>query len=337
MVQRARPVLIALAWLGLLAAGCGGDPASGPAVPAGPVPADASVRGVVTATVTGGPVAGAVFTVGGSVAGRSGSDGSFGLELADGVHQVTVAAPGYVERVTRIRSPATDVAVDVIPEAAPWTLEFYRELARNGAGGGELEPLVRWEVEPVFYIDTRPEPATREAIPPETVAFVREAIRVSVSLLTGGRFTGEQVHVTNEPPPDLTPGTVVLRWDAREVADVAGTANAFAFHVGGPANVVVFRHIEQTWAVHHEIGHVMGLYHPLGGYRPTHMWYSGNLEPPHFTEWDLFHARVLYSRPPGNVDIDRDPPGFALGGPAATTGAVAAPRGPVICPPSPAR
>jgi len=121
---------------------------------------------------------------------------------------------------------------------------------------------------------------------------------------------------------------VPLRWNAAEVSERAETANAFAYRVGGDANVVVFRHIPETWAVHHEIGHVMGLYHPLGGLRPSHMWYSGELEPPHFTEWDIFHAQAMYARPPGNTDVDVDPPGFVIGGTAAGTDAGA---GPIVC------
>lgn len=305
--------LAGCAAVALTFAGCGGDSA-GPA-PTAPAPSpSATVSGTVTATVTGAPVPNASFSVGGQVVGGSGAGGAFGLDLPDGVHQVAISAPGFVERSTRLRAPATGVTLDLIPDAGPWTLDFYRELVRNGAGGGELEPLTRWDFEPTFYIDTRPEPTTGDEIPEETVAFVREAIRVTVPLLTDGRFTGEQVHATDDPPPDLTHGAVVLRWNAAEVADRAGNANAFAFHVGGPANVIVFRHLEETWAVHHEIGHVLGLYHPLGGHRRSHMWYSGELEPPHFTEWDIFHAQVLYARPSGNLDVDRDPPDFVLGG-----------------------
>lgn len=301
----------AAALLALLAAGgCGGggDGSGAPAPPVSPAPpsASATYRGVLTATVTGAPVAGATLTAGG-VSARSGAGGVFGLTLPPGDHRVTISAPGFVSRTTTIRAPNDAAALDVIPEGGPWNLAFYRELVRNGAGGGTLRPLTRWNAEPEFFIDTRPEPTTGDAIPEETVAFVREAIGVTVKLLTGGQFTGERVTATDSPPADLTPGTVVLRWNTAEVVERAGAADAFAFPVGGPANVVVFRHLDGTYAVHHEIGHVLGLYHPLDGNRPSHMWFKGELEPPHFTEWDIFHARVLYSRPPGNTDVDVDP------------------------------
>ena len=316
-----------LALAGLLLIACGGGEPAPPVAPTTPAPSSASVRGILTRTVEGGPVSGATLSAGG-VTTRSGADGSFGLDLPAGQHRLTVSGPGIVERTTTIRAPQDALALDVIPEDGPWTVDFYREIARNGAGGGELEPLTPWDGEPTFFIDTRPEPTTGAEIPGETIEFVKDAIRVTVPLLSGGRYAGERIEATRQPPADMTPGTVILRWNAEEVSEFAETADAFAYRVGGDANVVVFRHIPETWAVHHEIGHVMGLYHPLGGHRPSHMWYSGHLEPPHFTEWDIFHAQVLYSRPAGNTDVDVDPAGFVSGGAA---GAAARASAPVVC------
>lgn len=314
-----------LAACGLALGSCGGGEPITPTTPPAP-PASASVRGILTRTVEGGPVAGATLSAGGTT-GRSGADGSFALDLPAGEHRITVSGPGIVERTTTIRAPNGTLELDVIPTGGPWNLDFYREIARNGSGGGKLEPLMSWEAEPTFYIDTNPEPTTGMEIPEETIEFVREAIRVTVPLLSGGRYTGESIVATKEPPEDRTPGTVILRWHAAEVARFTENANAFAHQVGGSWNVVVFRHLEETWAVHHEIGHVMGLFHPVDGLRPSHMWYSGELEPPHFTEWDIFHAQVMYSRPAGNTDVDVDPPGFVIGG---TATAAEARAGPVV-------
>jgi hypothetical protein len=58
----------------------------------------------------------------------------------------------------------------------------------------------------------------------------------------------------------------------------------------------------------HELGHALGYYH--NGVQPSvmggHVLASCNLE--HFTPDEQLVARVLYSRPPGNVEPDRDPP-----------------------------
>ncbi len=302
MARSALPVASLALVAALFGCGGGGDPV--PTAP--PPPPDASFRGVVTATVTGTPAAGVTLRADGQAA-QSASDGSFGLDLPAGEHRITLSGSGFVERTTTIRAPNRNARLDLIAEAPPWDFAFYRELVRNGAGGGDLEPLRRWDQEPAFYIDTRPEPTTGDPVPEEAVALVREAIRVTLSLLTDGRLTGENIEAGENPPEDMTEGTVVFRWNAAEVEEEIGVGDAFAYRVGGPANVVVFRHFDETRAVHHEIGHVLGLYHPLGGHRPSHMWFSGELAPPHFTEWDIFHSRILYARPAGNTDPDVDP------------------------------
>ncbi len=323
--MRRAPPLLSLLLPAALFAGCGSSsPATTPSPRLHTGLGDSAalgagnVFGSLTTTVDGRPVSGAALSAAG-VSTRSAGDGSFAMRLPPGLHRLTISGPGIVERTTTIRAPAEGVRLDAIPESGPWTLAFYREIARNGTD--DLLPLTRWDSEPRFFIDTRPEPTTGAEIPEETVAFVREAIRVTLPLLSGGRLTGEHIEATPEPPADMTPGTVILRWNAAEVSEFADTADAFAFRVGGPANVVVFRHLSETWAVHHEIGHVMGLFHPVGGHRPSHMWYSGELEPPHFTEWDIFHARVLYARPAGNTDVDVDPTGFVPGSIAGSVSA----------------
>jgi hypothetical protein len=148
---------------------------------------------------------------------------------------------------------------------------------------------------------------------------VASAITAVLPLLTNGRWAGSQVESGATPPPDLTAGTVVVRWDPVEIARTAGAASGITRGVGGNASVVVLRSIEETGVIYHELGHVLGLYHPLGGHRPSHMLGSGTAAPPFFTEWDVFHSRVLYSRPPGNTDVDNDPSGSFIGASALET------------------
>ena len=102
-----------LAACGLVLSACGGGEPAAPTAPPAP-PASASVRGVLTRTVEGGPVAGATLNAGGTTA-RSGVDGSFALDLPAGEHRITVSGPGIVERTTTIRAPNGALALDVIP------------------------------------------------------------------------------------------------------------------------------------------------------------------------------------------------------------------------------
>ncbi len=203
--------------------------------------------------------------------------------------------------------------VDVIETDSLWNLDFYRELVRDGAGGGSLKPLNPWTVEPRFYVDLRPETGSGRRDSGRLRWRRRAAIAEVLPLLTNGRWSGSVVESGSDPPADLTSGTVVVRWDPIEIARSAGAASGITRGVGGNASVVVLRSIEETGVIYHELGHVLGLYHPLGGHRPSHMLGSGTPTPPFFTEWDVFHSRVLYARPPGNTDVDNDPSGFVVG------------------------
>lgn len=269
--------------------------------------------GFVLETVSGAPVSGALIeSSSGST--RTDAAGAFRLAAGGGALAVTVSAPGHVTRNTSLESGTSEnVTLDVVETGSFWNLDFYRELARNGAGGGKLLPLNPWTVEPRVYIDRRPETGSGREIPDGSVETVRTAVAQVLPLLTRGRLAGERIEVGTEPPDDRTPGTVVIRWDPVEIAASAGAASGITKGVGGDASVVILRSIEETGVIYHELGHVLGLYHPLGGYRPSLMSGPGKPSPPFFTDWDVFHANVLYARPPGNTDIDNDPAGFLIG------------------------
>ena len=295
------------------AAACDGGSPSPPMGPSASVGAGAvSVNGRLLETLSRRPVPGALVE---SSAGNVRTDASGGFQLPAGaaIIPVTVTAGGHVTRRSFLGSSALTPTLDVIETDSLWNLDFYRELARDGAGGGNLKPLNPWTIEPRFYVDRRPETGSAREIPESSIATVVSAIAEVLPLLTNGRLSGGDVESGTTPPGDLTPGTVVVRWDPIEIARTAGAASGITRGVGGNASVVVLRSIEETGVIYHELGHVLGLYHPLGGHRPSHMLGSGTSAPPFFTEWDVFHARVMYARPPGNTDVDNDPQGFLVG------------------------
>lgn len=272
----------------------------------------AAVSGQLLETISRRPVAGALIeSSAGTV--RTDSSGSFLLPASSAVIPITVTANGHVTRRSYLPSSASSATPDVIETDSLWNLDFYRELARDGAGGGNLEPLNPRTVEPRFYVDRRPETGSGREIPEGSVSTVVSAIADVLPLLTSGRLSGGEVASGSDPPADLTPGTVVVRWDPVEIARTAGAASGITRGVGGNASVVILRSIEETGVIYHELGHVLGLYHPLGGWRPSLMSGSGTALPPFFTDWDVFHARVLYARPPGNTDVDNDPQGYLIG------------------------
>jgi hypothetical protein len=308
---------------------CDGSPSSStgapPASTTGGLP---SISGRILETLSGNPVSGAsIESSAGTV--RTDASGNFQLPASASAIPVTVTAAGHVTRRSYLSGSSLSPTLDVIETESLWNLDFYRELARDGSGGGSLKPLNPWTVEPRFYVDRRPETGSGRAIPEPSVAIVVGAIAEVLPLLTNGHLSGDQVETGTEPPADLTPGTVVVRWDPIEIARSAGAASGITRGVGGNASVVVLRSIEETAVIYHELGHVLGLYHPLGGRRPSHMFGSGTPAPPFFTEWDVFHSRVLYARPPGNTDVDNDPAGFVVGAAALRTDRIS--RDAVIC------
>jgi hypothetical protein len=332
--HRIRKVFSAALWVACGVA-CGGE--ANPSAPDAFVgPGSLVVSGRVIGTLSGQAISGARVTIGG-VSAMTDSSGSFRLGVASaGDHTVQASASGHPTRGTFVRAGGPDPVLDLIEPTSTWSVEFYRELCRDGSGGGGLKPLSPWSGgEPHFYVDRRPERGRGRPIPEEAVETVQEAIVSVLPLLTGGRLSGSNVQVGSEPPPDRSPGTVIIRWDPVEISQQAGAAAGIAYAVGGDWNVVVLRDIESTESIFHELGHVLGLYHPLGGHRPSHMIGAGVPERPHFTQWDVHHSRILYRRPPGNTDLDNDPPGFIIninGVASAAKGTAALAGGLVACP-----
>lgn len=313
--MRPRIALLSIALAGLT--GCDGGSNS----PTSPSPATGGtvVSGRVVGVISGNPIAGARVSAGG-VSATSDGAGGFQLNVSGaGDVRVEVSGAGLVTRNTFFRPGGPEPVFDLIEASGLWNLGFYRELCRDGSGGGTLKPLSPVTREPRFYVDRRPESGLNRPIPDTAVSTVLEAIATVLPLLTRGKRTGSQVEVGANPPPDRTPGTVVIRWNPVEVSQVGGAASGIAYNVGGDWNVVVLRNIESTESIFHELGHVLGLFHPLGGIRPSYMIGSGVAPRPHYTQWDIHHANILYARPSGNTDQDNDPAGFVVNGASGLT------------------
>lgn len=298
---------------------CDGGDSTTPSSPGPITDSGTTVSGRVVGVISGNPVAGARVNAGGASATTDGS-GAFRLNVPGaGDARVEVSGPGIITRNTFFRIGGLEPVFDLIEASGLWNLDFYRELCRDSSGGGSLKPLSPVTREPRVYVDRRPESGLNRPIPDSAVDTVREAIATVLPLLTRGKLVGAQVEVGMNPPPDRTPGTVVIRWNPVEVSQVAGAASGIAYNVGGDWNVVVLRNIDSTESIFHELGHVLGLYHPLGSIRPSYMIGSGVAERPHFTQWDIHHANILHARPPGNTDPDSDPAGFVVNGASGLT------------------
>lgn len=261
----------------MLTTACGG---SAPTTPT-PIPVQqTTVSGTLTDTVSGAPI------------------GSYAQTVTKLPAMITVGASGYLSRDVRVSS-ITPMTVDLIPDAAPFSLAFYRQLARNGyEAQGSLEPLRVLSQAPSIYLQTA-------GLSASTVSAMEQTARGAVLSMTGGRFsltaweTGDSTRIPVN-------GWIVVDL----VADDSG--NCGRSLIGAAAGHIWLNTIERCRRngtiigspnlFAHELGHALGFWH---------------VEQPNFlmnatatttdpSALERYHAAIAYHRQPGNRDVDSD-------------------------------
>jgi hypothetical protein len=275
-----------------------------------------AVSGRVVVAPDGAPIADAALAFGTAAPVRSDGAGAYTIVTTDStVQPLTITASGFQTRQTYLRGgEVRTVDIDLIGNAPVFPFALYRMLARNGYESPQsvtVAPTQRWTSSPNVYIWTTWKDTGQ---PVANVDFYVSEIRRVIPQLTGGRFEAGAVEYGPAERP-LTTGWIHVQFHH---------SGNWSYVARNPGQLQLGAdHRCNSMAVIHEFGHAMGYWHSNvqfsvmgGGYPPA------GCAPIDLIPDEQLVARVMYSRPPGNVEPDRDPPSTSLARPASADAAI---------------
>ena len=315
--------------LGLAAACGGGSGGSRPSTPTTPsVPTTPttpptpvntwSASGQIVALGTTQGIGGATLTPGWPLAAVSADEqGKYTIgDVANPPstpYPVTLSAGGMISHdvwITWARGARTGVNLDMIRNAAPFNMEFYRQFARDtfDSDQGAPFPLLRWTTAPSFYVRTVDQ--NGRAIEPEVLAVTLDALTRGVQGYTGGRYSPAAIETGTDARPQAAGWiNVDIRRDPND-RQVCGRA-----FVGANPGLITLNDDVCSCGSNkipgavtmHEVGHAMGFFHVSDRNSLMFPFASGDCPAGALSPAEAFHAAVVYSRPRGNTEPDHDP------------------------------
>ena len=312
----------------LVACGGSGSPVSTPTTPTAPAtpakPATPvtptttwSTSGQVVAAGTTQGIAGATLTPGwGLTAVTTDAQGNYQLgDIASppsNPYPVTISAPGAITHdvwVNWASGARTGVTLDLIRDAAPFNMDFYRKFVRGTYDQrGAPWPVMRWTTQPSFYVKTTDQ--NGRAIEPEVMVRVLDAIRQAVPAFTAGHFSAATIETGTDSRPRVMGWiNVNIRRDPNEHRTCGQSlvgANPGEITLNDDVCSCGSNKIPGAVTMH-EVGHAMGFFHVDDRRSLMYPFISGDCPAGALSPAESYHAAIAYSRPRGNTDPDHDP------------------------------
>jgi hypothetical protein len=324
MGHRVRTIGAAAVLSLIVSCGGGGRGAATPTTPTPPItttpppPTNTwSAAGQVVALGSPQGVAGATLTPGWSLAAVTADEqGNYLLgDVANPPstpYPVTLSGAGMISHdvwITWARGPRTGVGLDMIRNAAPFSMDFYRQFARGTFDQpGAPYALFRWMTAPSFYVKTVDQ--NGRPIEPEVMVRVLDGIRLAVPAFTGGRYSAAAIETGTETRAQAANWiNVDIRRDPAE-KQVCG----FAFIGANPGSITLNNDVCSCGSnkipgavTMHEVGHALGYFHVSDRKSLMFPFIAGDCPAGALSAAESYHAGIAYSRPRGNTEPDHDP------------------------------
>jgi hypothetical protein len=224
------------------------------------------------------------------------------------LRDLALSGPNVHSRATFARGH--DTQWRIVPES--FDMGAFDDMAR------EFEPrTIRWVSSPSVYIDTRPEGFAGGPELERWISEVRSNAPAFVSDWTGGMVDPGSVMVGASPPPEGTPGTIVIHFSESDQRysgpNTVGVARTFWSGDRSISSAAIWLRFERysgpshantrRAVLGHELGHGLGMGHMNGS---TASIMTPSVSSASLTGFDDDAGLLLYTRSPGNTSPDVD-------------------------------
>ena len=313
---------VTVSWLAAVSA-CGGSSSSNlprrSLAPTAPTSSDWTISGRVT-TQSGAAVNGAVVTPPDLLPVTTDASGSYAIAgdgtPADNPYRLDISGSSFLTRRVWVRwqpSGRTGVDIDVISLSSPFSLTFYRQLARDAMESpNALEPLALWPGgNPNIYVRTVDDDGI--PLPAEVLQTLDTVIPGAVQDWTSGKLSVAAFEHGTATRQRQDGWIIVNVVHGQSGGDVCG--QSFVGAIDGLIQLSSgtcpcgSRSIPRQ-VVAHEVGHAMGFFHVTDTGSLMYPQASSNCTNVSLSAAERFHSGVAWTRVPGNTDPDLDPSGL---------------------------